>query len=205
MMIISNEEIKFKIYNSIKLNRETELTETDLKKVKSISLNKKDIHFRQIEFFKEDFEFLKYVETLTLNSFEITNEIIEGLQKIINLKFLILNHCNFTGNMLIDNNLEKIIINYPHNLNLNLFFNISNIKMIELINVKQIDVRELLRFKYLRKVSIYNSNIIFFEKLKNLKELQELNLDGSNKVDEICNNLLKRNIKIHYSDEYLPF
>ena len=204
-MIISNEEIKFKIYNSIKLNRETELTETDLKKVKSISLNKKDIHFRQIEFFKEDFEFLKYVETLTLNSFEITNEIIEGLQKIINLKFLILNHCNFTRNMLIYNNLEKIIINYPHNLNLNLFFNISNIKMIELINVKQIDVRELLRFKYLRKVSIYNSNIIFFEKLKNLKELQELNLDGSNKVDEICNNLLKRNIKIHYSDEYLPF
>ena len=77
--------------------------------------------------------------------------------------------------------------------------------MIELINVKQIDVRELLRFKYLRKVSIYNSNIIFFEKLKNLKELQELNLDGSNKVDEVCNNLLKRNIKIHYSDEYLPF
>ena len=204
-MNIVNEELKFKIYNILNLEKESKITEEDLKKVKNISLNSKDLELKEKIFSKEDFEGLKYVETLTLNSFNITNDIIEGLNKILNLKFLILNHCKFTDNTAIENNLEKLIINYPHQLNINIFSNVTNIEMIKLINVNQIDIEELLRFTSLKKLSIYNSKILSFEKLENINKLQELNLDGSNIEDTVCTNLLNKGVNIHYSDEYLPF
>ena len=204
-MNIVNEELKFKIYNILNLEQESEITEEDLKEVKNISLNSKDLELKEKIFSKEDFEALKYVETLTLNSFNITNDIIEGLNKILNLKFLILNHCKFTDNTAIENNLEKLIINYPHQLNINIFSNVTNIEMIKLINVNQIDIEELSRFTSLKKLSIYNSKILSFEKLENINKLQELNLDGSNIEDTVCTNLLNKGVNIHYSDEYLPF
>lgn len=204
-MNIINEELKFKIYNILNLEKESEITEEDLKKVKNISLNSKDLELKEKKFSKEDFEALKHVETLTLNSFNITNDIIEGLNKILNLKFLILNHCKFTDNTAIENNLEKLIINYPHQLNINIFSNVTNIEMIKLINVNQIDIEELSRFTSLKKLSIYNSKILSFEKLENINKLQELNLDGSNIEDTVCTNLLNKGVNIHYSDEYLPF
>ena len=204
-MNIVNEELKFKIYNILNLEQESEITEEDLEEVKNISLNSKDLELKEKIFSKKDFEALKHVETLTLNSFNITNDIIEGLNKILNLKFLILNHCKFTDNTAIENNLEKLIINYPHQLNINIFSNVTNIEMIKLINVNQIDIEELLRFTSLKKLSIYNSKILSFEKLENINKLQELNLDGSNIEDTVCTNLLNKGVNIHYSDEYLPF
>lgn len=203
-MNIVNEELKFKIYNILNLEKESKITEEDLKKVKNISLNSKDLELKEKIFSKEDFEGLKYVETLTLNSFNITNDIIEGLNKILNLKFLILNHCKLIDNTAIENNLEKLIINYPHQLNINIFSNVTNIEMIKLININQIDIEELLRFTSLKKLSIYNSKILSFEKLENINKLQELNLDGSNIEDTVCTNLLNKGVNIHYSDEYLP-
>ena len=41
--------IKLKVYNSIKLNEESGITEEDLKKIKSLSLNKKDVNFKSIK------------------------------------------------------------------------------------------------------------------------------------------------------------
>lgn len=76
--------------------------------------------------------------------------------------------------------------------------------MIKLINVNQIDIEELLRFTFLKKLSIYNSKILSFERLENINKLQELNLDGSNIEDTVCTNLLNKGVNIHYSDEYLP-
>ena len=82
---------------------------------------------------------------------------------------------------------------------------LSFIEMIKLIHVNQIDIEDLLRFASLKKLSIYNSKIISFEKLENINKLQELNLDGSNIEDTVCTNLLNKGVNIHYSDEYLPF
>lgn len=203
-MKIINDEIKFKILNALSLNETEDVSKEKLMQLRSISLNYKDINLKIIKFNKEDFEHLKYIETLTLNGFEINSEIIAGLCKIKNLKFLILNHCNFKENLVLQNNLEKIIINYPHSLNMSIFKHSTNLCMIKIINAKSININDLLSFIHLSNIYLYNSNIKFFEDLESFEELLELHLDGSNKIDTVCKALESRGVKIYYSEEYLP-
>ena len=51
-MNIVNEELKFKIYNILNLEKESKITEEDLKKVKNISLNSKDLELKEKIFSK---------------------------------------------------------------------------------------------------------------------------------------------------------
>lgn len=202
-MRINNEELKFKIYNILKKDYDDEIEEEELKNVKTISINKKDQDLQDIVFKEKDFEVLKYVECLTLNLFEVNDELVKQIALLEDLKFLILKHCKFQTQIPITNQLKNLMIAYPENLDLSMFSEDLSLKMLQLVDVK-VDVQMLKKYENLEYIYLYNSEIKNFEMLEEFEKLKELRLDGSNILGEVCDRLKSKNIKVHYKDEYLP-
>ena len=201
---IKNQELKFKIYNILKKNENEDLEEEDLKKVKRISVNKENMDSEDILFEEKDFEVLKYVETLTLNMFDINDELVKQIANMKNLNFLIFNHCKVSTQLSMDNPLKNVVITYSKNLNLNIFSEKLSLKMLKLIEVENINIYDLKKYKNLEYIYLFNSKIENFELLEEFEKLKEVGLDGSNISEKVCDNLKSRNIKVHYQDEYLP-
>ncbi len=201
-MKIINNELKFKIYNVLKKNHEEEIIEEELKKVKSISINQNNDYLTKIE--AKDLECLKYVESLSLNIFEITDEFIQQINSFENITHLSLNHCIMRTDNKIINHLNSIIVTYTQNFKLNLFEDTLFPKMIQLINLEKIDLKDLRAYKNLKYIYIYNTQIENPEFLNSFEQLKEVYLDGSYISEEILEQLRNKNIKAHYEEEYLP-
>ena len=141
-MKIINDELKFKIYNALKKNHEEEIIEEELKKVKSISINQNNLNGTRIE--AKDFEYLKYVESLSLNLFEITDEFIQQINSFENITHLSLNHCIMKTDNKIINHLNSIIVTYTQNFKLNMIEDTLSPKIIRLINLEKIDLKDII-------------------------------------------------------------
>ncbi len=201
-MKIINDELKFKIYNALKKNHEEEIIEEELKKVKSISINQNNLNGTRIE--AKDFEYLKYVESLSLNLFEITDEFIQQINSFENITHLSLNHCIMKTDNKIINHLNSIIVTYTQNFKLNMIEDTLSPKIIRLINLEKIDLKDLIAYKNLKYIYIYNTQIEKPEFLNSFEQLKEVYLDGSTISEEILEQLREKNIKVHYKEEYLP-
>lgn len=201
-MKIINNELKFKIYNVLKKNHEEDIIEEELKKVKSISINQNNDCLTKIE--AKDLEYLKYVESLSLNLFEITDELIQQINSFENITHLSLNHCIMRTDNKIMKHLNSIIVTYTQNFKLNLLEDTLFPKMIQLINLEKIDLKDLRAYKNLKYIYIYNTQIENPEFLNSFEQLKEVYLDGSNISEEILEQLRNKNIKAHYKEEYLP-
>ena len=202
-MRINNEELKFKIYNMLKKDYDDEIEEEDLKKVKTISINKKNQDLGDIIFEEKDFEVLKYVECLTLNMFEMNDEFVKQIALMKNLNCLILNHCAFKAKKPIRNQLKNLMITYPENLEISIFSEVLSLEMLQLVDVK-VDMQMLKKYENLEYIYLYNSEIKNFEILEEFEKLKEVGLDGSNILEDVCDRLKSKNIEVHYKDEYLP-
>lgn len=203
-MTIQNQELKFKIYNRLKKNYQEEITEEELKKIETISIDGKDQDLQNWLFDPKDLSVLKYVKNLTLNLFEIQDAFIEQIGKMKELEVLTFNHCSFTTKKFIKNPLKKVIVTYPKGWNGNLFANGLSIKMIELIQVENVDIAWLTKYKNLKYLYLYNCQMNHFELLKELKNLKEIKLDGSNRIEEVCRALETKGISLSYENEYFP-
>lgn len=201
-MKIINDELKFKIYNALKKNHEEEIIEEELKKIKSISINQNNNYLTKIE--AKDLKYLKYVESLSLNLFEITDEFIQQINSFENITHLSLNHCIMRTDNKIINHLNSIIVTYTQNFKLNLLEDTLFLEMIQLINLEKIDLKDLSAYKNLKYIYIYNTQIENPEFLNSFKQLKEVYLDGSTISEEILEQLRDKNIKAHYKEEYLP-
>ncbi len=201
-MKIINDELKFKIYNALKKNHEEEIIEEELKKVKSISINQNNLNGTRIE--AKDFEYLKYVESLSLNLFEITDEFIQQINSFENITHLSLNHCIMRTDNKIINHLNSIIVTYTQNFKLNMIEDTLSPKIIRLINLEKINLKDLIAYKNLKYIYIYNTQIEKPEFLNSFEQLKEVYLDGSTISEEILEQLREKNIKVHYKEEYLP-
>jgi len=202
-MRIENEELKFKIYNTLNKDYEEEIEEEELKKVKSLSINKNNQDSEDFVYEEKDFQFFKYVECLTLNSFEITDKFVRQIGLMKNLHSLTLNYCKFLTKTEINNSLKRLIITYSDNFDLTLFSNILSLEMLQLIEAK-IDISTLKKCEKLQDIYLYECEIKNFEMLVKLENLREVCLDGSNILDNVYEILKKKNMKIHYKERYLP-
>lgn len=203
-MKIINDELKFKIYNALKKNHEEEIIEEELKKVKSISINQNNEYLNGTRIEAKDFEYLKYVESLSLNLFEITDEFIQQINSFENITHLSLNHCIMKTDNKIINHLNSIIVTYTQNFKLNMIEDTLSPKIIRLINLEKINLKDLIAYKNLKYIYIYNTQIEKPEFLNSFEQLKEVYLDGSTISEEILEQLREKNIKVHYKEEYLP-
>lgn len=203
-MKIANEEMKFKIYNALKKDYEEEISEEELKKVRSISINQTNEFLEGEKVEEKDFEVLRNVESLTLNLFEITDELIQQINSFENLSYLVLNHCTIRAEKKIRNHLKNIIVTYTQNFKLSLFEHSLSAEMVQLVNLDKIDIKDLSAYKNLEYIYIYNTQLENLQYLENFEKLKKVYLDGSTISEQVLNYLKEKKIKVHYAKEYLP-
>lgn len=199
---VNNEIIKSKIYSNLKKQFSEQLTDEELKKIKSITLNAKDSNQNRINYNEYDYKCLKNLETITLNGFIIDDEMITNLNYLKNLKTIIFNHCTFKNEKTINNELENLLITYSKLERFNLFKEVEKIKTLELIEVGEIDIKDITNMENIIELSIYNSKIRNSILINDFICLKKLKLDGSLVDEEKFSELLNKSIEFSYKEKY---
>lgn len=91
------------------------------KDVEELTLNFKNALGEVIQYNTTYFEDLERLETITLNGFDVNNDLIEKLNCLEKLKIIIFNHCKFICDDKLKNDIENIIITYSNIANSNIF------------------------------------------------------------------------------------
>ena len=201
-MNINSKDIKKYIYLKLGKKETEEITEEDLNKITFLNLKCKNFKDEINEYDFNDLKYFKNLTELTLNGFEITDDIILNINSIENLEILVINHSSFVTNKEVLNNIKTLVLTYTKindMKNLKMYESLENIKIISCENV---DINRLIHFNKLKEISIHNSNILNTAELKSFDMLEILNIDGS-KID--CDNLesiLNGDIEFSHEEEF---
>lgn len=145
----------------------------ELDKVEELVINNYNYSLEIAPFYPKELSLFKNLKECTFINFEITDEIIDNLNKI-NLKTLVLDNCN---------------CNINNNLNINrLYIEISNVNLkrintqeLTILECETIDINDL--NNEIKELRILNSNITNSSLLRNFKNCK-IELIGSKLDDE---------------------
>lgn len=172
------------------------------KDVEELTLNSKNALGEVIQYDTTYFKNLERLETITLNGFEVNNDLIEKINCLKKLKIIIFNHCKFICDDKLKNNIENVIITYSNIVNSNFFEEQENLKTIELIGIDEVDINSFIEMKNLEEISIYNSKIKNSKKIIGFANLKVLKLDGSLVDEPNFSDLIDDNIEFSYSEKF---
>jgi len=201
-MLINSQEIDKYIHNLLLKPYMIELKKDDLDKVKNIVLSKYNIKHEIIEYDYSDLSKLPNLEKCSIEFLDITDELINNINKLENLKTLEFNSCEIKAVGKIKNNLNKILLQSLEQ-QIFLMFEDNNVETIEIIDFKNIDLSILSKFTHLKNLYIYNSNIINFSKILDMKSVEVLKLDGSEIDDEVASNMISKSIFVQKNDKFV--
>ena len=122
---------------------------------------------------------------------DISENEIDVLNKQYNIKFIQFTNCVFPGNKKVTLDVEELVLDKCNNLSMNNFSEMNKLEELKIINCENIDLKgvealESVKKLYLQNIIVDNINIV-----ANLKNLEYVNLNGSeinNIPDEIKNN-----------------
>lgn len=200
-MTIKNQYLKENIYNTFSKKMDENISENELKKIKSIVINNVNEKLERIHYDAEDFECIKYVEKLIIQKLTITNEIMQKINNMQNLKSISFNYCRFENNIQLVNNIETLIVVYPEKFDFKNHVNLNKVTFLKLINVDNIDINDLMNYE-IEELYLYNCAIKNLKELTNLESLRILKLDGSKFDDDSLELLKKKNIVFQYNQNY---
>lgn len=181
------------------------LSEEDLKLVKKLIINKYNIKNEEVLYDYSDLRELTNLEECSVEFIEITDELIQNINTLNNLKIFELGHTSLeTSGEKIYNPLSTIIMNSVNSEMLDLFENCSNVESVILIGINDfVDIEKIIKFKNLKYLYIYNSRIINAEFLKYFEKLQILKLDGSKLDNDDVLRRINSNVKIQKREMFL--
>lgn len=200
--MIKSKEIDKYIHELLIKPYTIELNEEDLKKVKRIVLSKYNIKNEIVEYDYSDLSKLTNLEKCSIEFLDITDELINNLNQLENLKTIEINSCKIKSVDIIKNNIEKIMLQKVDN-HFFTIFDTLNVETIEIIDFKEIDLAMLSQYVYLKNLYIYNSNIINFKQVLQMKSIETLKLDGSKIDDEEVLEKISKNVAVQRKDEFL--
>ena len=202
-MKIKNMFLKDQICYQLGQNTD-ELTELDIKKIKSINLKRTDYKNEEILYDWDEIENFTNLKSLTLNSFVIDDNIIFKINKFKELQSLTINNCNFKTTNFLESNLKSLVITYSEiKDNYNLLEKLDLLENLEIIGCKDVDISEICKIEKLNTLNLYNCNIKNIEFLKNCDYLKEFKYDGSMIDDINVMESLKNDISIHYLKRFI--
>lgn len=184
-----NEQIKFFHKKSF-----DEMNDMERQEIKDIALNHKDFRGNNTETKIYEVLQLPGLESCTINGFNIINEDIRDLKKCKNLKSIQFSNCNFTNCNISLKKLDSLIIdNCKGNIE-KLFINLGELNFLQVVSTEEFDISYIEKCQGLRKIYIQDTIIKKIEKLKQLNNLEYVNLNQS-KFSKIAFELLKWNSK----------
>lgn len=200
--MLKSQEIDKYVHNILFKPYDTKLEQADLDKVKEIVLSKYNIKNEIVEYDYSDLSKLINLEKCSIELLKITDEFIDNINLLQNLKTIEVNACEICSSKKISCHLEKIILQNTDEKLLELF-NTFDMELIELIGFKKIDLSIFKRYTNLKDLYIYNSNITNFKQVLCAENLENLKLDGSKLDDEEVLDKISPNIKVQKKARFL--
>lgn len=197
-IILESPLIKEKICNALNKKENEHISIEEMKNVKKITLNKKNLDGTLNEYTINDFYNLNNIENLILNDFIIDDDMINKINCLSNLTTITLNFCKWDTGKSIDSKIKKLIITGSE-MNYEILTNYGFLENIILDYVGEVDMKYLSNIKNIEEMHIHNSKVKNSIFLKTFNNLKLLNLDGSQLDNEKVLEELKNNIKISFN------
>lgn len=123
---------------------------------------------------------LTNLKSLSLQFFDITDDVIDYLNSLEELEDVQLYMCNFNTEKKIDKRIKSINIYNCRGFKLKCLEELEHLEDLKVIHSGLIDVCKLISFKSLKFLNISNCNIISFTHISELKNLKRLILNRIN-------------------------
>lgn len=177
------------------------LSDSDLKLVKELNLTNKTFSGKSKNINLDFLRFTNNLEKISIQHFDISNNVIDILNSLNNLYSIEFSFCKFNfKNNLENKKLQSIYINC---CSVKDYSKIKLTKSFTIIGENKLNLKILENKSNVENLSLNNCNINNFKYIKDFYNLKILNLDGS-VFDEKNLQNLNRNIAISNLERYLP-
>lgn len=177
------------------------LSDSDLKLVKELNLSNKTFSGKSKNINLDFLRFTNNLEKISIQYFDIGNNVIDILNSLNNLYSIEFSFCKFNfKNNLENKKLQSIYINC---CSVKDYSKIKLTRNFTIIGENKLNLKILENKSNVENLSLNNCNINNFKYIKDFYNLKILNLDGS-VFDEKNLQNLNRNIAISNLERYLP-
>ena len=197
--IIKSKDFKEIIYSTIQKSESEPLSQKDLNRVKSITLQSTRISGKPTDVIPKEIALCTYLEHLIVNGFEIDDSFVDALNRLKNLKTI-----QFSGStFLSQKDLKKFLDFKVFDRCENVEPVAKNAKTIKIIgqNRSPIDLNDLGNLSGVQELDLNDLDITNISRVAEIEELEVLNLSGSS-IDD-ASSIAQLSIKTKLNDEYL--
>lgn len=178
------------------------LNELDLEKVTELSISDTTFLGKKLNIDLSEITFLQNLESLTLQNFEITNDIVTLLNQLPKLTHLQFSTCQLKNrNLLVPPSLESLYFENTDVRTLK-FFTLPQI--LQITGAKYLTLRDFTDTSEIEFLYLQNCRVQGISNIHKLKKLKELNLDGSLVDNKKTLMELPEDVEISYSANGLP-
>lgn len=197
--IIKSKDFKEMIYSTIQKSESEPLSQKDLNRVKSITLQSTRISGKPTDVILSEIALCTYLEQLTVKGFIIDDCFMNVLNRLKNLRAI-----QFSGStFLSQNDLKKFLDFKVFDRCENVEPVAKNAKTIKIIgqNRSPIDLNDLGNLSGVQELDLNDLDITNISRVAEIEELEVLNLSGSS-IDD-ASSIIQLPIKTKLNDEYL--
>ena len=197
--IIKSKDFKEIIYSTIQKSESEPLSQKDLNRVKSITLQSTRISGKPTDVIPKEIALCTYLEHLIVNGFEIDDSFVDALNRLKNLRAIQFSECTFLSQKDLKNFLDFKVFDRCENVEPVA----KNAKTIKIIgqNRSPIDLNDLGNLSGVQELDLNDLDITNISRVAEIEELEVLNLSGSS-IDD-ASSIIQLPIKTKLNDEYL--
>ena len=188
---LKSKELKEFVYLKLNKDRRLPIYDEDVERIKDVTLNALDFLDEPTDATIFDLIFFKNLKICTIVNMDISENEIDVLNKQYNIKFIQFTNCVFPGNKKVTLDVEELVLDKCNNLSMNNFSEMNKLEELKIINCENIDLKGVEALESVKKLYLQNIIVDNINTVANLKNLEYVNLNGSeinNIPDEIKNN-----------------
>lgn len=202
-MIILDEEIAKAVKHQLGNFRQNDFDEKDLEKIQELNLNNHTLAGENKNINLYNLDFFSNLRILTLQYFDINNDIVNLINSCKNLRQLQLFSCTCNFDIELRNdNLDNLLLDCCKIGN---YSKINMPRILTIIGDRNLNLSKLQGKENIQSLSLLNTTIKDFKSIYDFKQVVILNLDGSivdnEKILKDVSTKVKRFSKL---DKYLP-
>lgn len=149
----------------------------DIEEIEDISIQDINLMQNKLNIDLTEIVKLKNLRTLSLKFFEITDEVIEAINKLEHIKNIEFDMCIFKNKKELSEKIQSIIIYNCQDFNINILKQTINLEELQLIHSGLVDISNIKNFKKLKYLKVAHCNVISIPSIALLENLEQLYLN----------------------------
>lgn len=201
---IKNERLKQYLEYELDKNEEENILNTELENINQVTIFGKSVSGKIIYNGLSDLLYFNNLTSCIIKDIVIKDEDVEIINKLEKLEDLHFDNCTFENkSKRINCNINKLILSFCTNLNINLFDSQEKLEYLRVTSGERIALEGLERFNNIKELYLQSIEIKDIGFVNKLEKLNFLNLNGSTiKKNKKCINKIRA--KVEYKKDNFP-